>query len=325
MTEAIVEFFNSVTHNDYLTLYIISLIPVVELRGAIIVMSGMPEVNMPAGMLCCIAGSTTVILPVMFVVKPLIERMKRSKGFKRIGIWLEQTITSRTKAARVIKKTMMGNPEEQAGYSALNADVNNSAQGGWKNDKPSVLRGDVRNGLETDKLSRYKDERNISCDDKKNEVGLNSKRIDGRFFKSFDENSSAQKSLTAFGKDSLSASRTSGSALGGVKCGSLIKRFLFLFGYVAVPLPLTGAWSGSCIGAFMGIKLWQSALAVFLGNIAAAAILTAAVYLLPAKYADYFLYAFAILVVAAGAVFYFSKLIISKGKRRLERKTDKKA
>ena len=53
--------------NPYLTLYVISIIPIVELRGAILTMPYMFDTigEMMLGMLCCIAGSTTVILPLI--------------------------------------------------------------------------------------------------------------------------------------------------------------------------------------------------------------------------------------------------------------------
>ena len=80
MTETIITFFRELTGNDYLTLFIISMIPIVELRGAIIFMAGM-DVNMIAGMFCCVAGSSVFITPIILVIRPLIRKMKKSKTF----------------------------------------------------------------------------------------------------------------------------------------------------------------------------------------------------------------------------------------------------
>ncbi len=46
--------------------------------------------------------------------------------------------------------------------------------------------------------------------------------------------------------------------------------------YVAVPLPLTGVWTGSLIAYILGLDRGRSAVAVFLGNIIACIIVTAA-------------------------------------------------
>ena len=87
MINTIIEFFRNLTHNDYLTLYIISIIPIIELRGAIVFMSGMFDSlkEMIIGMFCCVAGSTTVILPLLLITRPLIRSMKRTKWFSKIA------------------------------------------------------------------------------------------------------------------------------------------------------------------------------------------------------------------------------------------------
>jgi uncharacterized membrane protein len=49
---------------------------------------------------------------------------------------------------------------------------------------------------------------------------------------------------------------------------------LALFIFVAVPLPLTGAWSGIVAAVVFGIPFWQAILAVSLGVMASAGIVT---------------------------------------------------
>ena len=48
---------------------------------------------------------------------------------------------------------------------------------------------------------------------------------------------------------------------------------LLIFGFVAVPLPLTGVWTGTCIAVVIGLKFWQTVLSVVLGNIVAGLII----------------------------------------------------
>ena len=99
MTETIITFFRELTGNDYLTLFIISMIPIVELRGAIIFMDGM-DVNMIAGMFCCVAGSSVFITPIILVIRPLIRKMKKSKTFGKLGHYLEENLTDRAPEIR---------------------------------------------------------------------------------------------------------------------------------------------------------------------------------------------------------------------------------
>ena len=49
--------------------------------------------------------------------------------------------------------------------------------------------------------------------------------------------------------------------------------YLGLFIFVAVPLPGTGAWTGSLIAALMRMKFWKSLLFVFLGVLTAGVIM----------------------------------------------------
>lgn len=50
-------------------------------------------------------------------------------------------------------------------------------------------------------------------------------------------------------------------------------RCMLLLLFVAVPLPLTGVWTGTCVGVVMRLKLWQTFLSVITGNIIAGLII----------------------------------------------------
>ena len=54
--------------------------------------------------------------------------------------------------------------------------------------------------------------------------------------------------------------------------------FVGLFLFVAIPIPGTGAWTGSLIAALMGIKFKDAFFAILLGVLAAGAIMTLASY-----------------------------------------------
>ncbi len=212
MTATIVEFFNNITGNDYLTLFIISIIPIIELRGAIVLMVGM-DVQPIVGMLCCIAGSSVMIIPLILVIRPLIRKLKASKTFSKFGKKLEENLSERA------------------------PDVDSEQQGIKK------------------KLS----------------------------------------------KDAKKAWGT--------------------FAFVAVPLPMTGSWTGSAIAGILDFPLWKAALSVFAGNIVAAGILTLIFMFVPEGYADFVLYGFIILAVALFVVFYFTR--VAKRERKFEAEKDR--
>lgn len=205
--------------NPYLTLYVISIIPIVELRGAILFMPYMFDTigEMMLGMLCCIAGSTTVIVPLILITRPLLKKLRRSKWFSKIGKRMEANLADRAESAY--------------------------------------------------------DEEKI-------------------------EEREAKRKRKPLSKDT--------------------KKFLGLFVFVAVPLPMTGAWTGSCIGSFLDFPVWKASLAVFSGNIVAGLILTTIAYFLPRQYADVFLYGFVVLAIAIAVTLYFSRSKRNERKRNAE-------
>ena len=51
------------------------------------------------------------------------------------------------------------------------------------------------------------------------------------------------------------------------------KRMLAVFTFVAIPLPLTGVWTGTCIAVFLGLKFWQTCLIIISGTLCAGIIM----------------------------------------------------
>lgn len=215
--------------NPYLTLYVISIIPIIELRGAILFMPYMFDTiqEMMLGMLCCIAGSTTVIVPLILITRPLLRKLRRSKWFSKIGKRMEANLADRAESA-------------------------------------------------------YNEEKVEKIDEIKQKHKRKPMSTDG-------------------------------------------KKFFGLFVFVAIPLPMTGAWTGSCIGSFLDFPVWKASLAVFFGNIVAGLILTTIAFFLPKQYADVFLYGFVILAIAIAVTLYFSrsKRLEKKHKEELEKYANK--
>ena len=226
MIEQLITQISNAIGNPYLTLYVISIIPIIELRGAILFMPYMFDTigEMMLGMLCCIAGSTTVILPLILITRPFLKKLRRSKWFSKLGKRMEANLADRAESA------------------------------------------------------------------------YNEEKIEQR---------EAHRKRKPMSKDG--------------------KKFLGLFVFVAIPLPMTGAWTGSCIGSFLDFPVWKASLAVFFGNIVAGLILTTVAYFLPRQYADVFLYGFVILAIAIALTLYFtrSKKIEKKRAEELEKYASK--
>lgn len=74
-------------------------------------------------------------------------------------------------------------------------------------------------------------------------------------------------------------------------------KVLGLFSFVAVPLPLTGVWTGTCIGVMLGFNYWQTCLIVIAGNLTAGLIITFVCSIFPA-FTTVILYIFLGFVVA---------------------------
>ena len=61
----------------------------------------------------------------------------------------------------------------------------------------------------------------------------------------------------------------------------LLKKFFGVMGFVAVPLPLTGSWTGSAVAAYLDMPFGWGVLAVFIGNVISGAIMTSICMLFP--------------------------------------------
>lgn len=226
MVDAIINFFEQLFGNNFLTLYVISIIPIIELRGAILFMPGMFDtfIDTYIGMWCCIAGSTTVIVPLILITRPLLKRLRRTKAFAKFAKSIEANLSDRAESAY--------NAEEQQ------RKAEERAQKGKKARKP------------------------LSQDAKK-----------------------------SWG----------------------------LFAFVAIPLPMTGAWTGSCIGSFLDFPVWKASLSVFFGNVVAGHILMLIAWFLPNEYADLFLYGFVVLAIALAVMLAFTRSRKNERKKRAER------
>ncbi|MDE6397828.1 MAG: small multi-drug export protein [Clostridiales bacterium] len=86
---------------------------------------------------------------------------------------------------------------------------------------------------------------------------------------------------------------------------------LGVFAFVAVPLPLTGVWTGSAVAALTKLSYPKALLSVVAGNLVASSIITLLCFLLPAKAIDYVILAIGAIAIAVVIVL-IVKIIVHK-------------
>ncbi len=79
------------------------------------------------------------------------------------------------------------------------------------------------------------------------------------------------------------------------------KKVLAVFVFVAVPLPFTGVWTGTCIAVFIGLDYFTTCLTVAGGNLVAGLLITLILQFFP-WLNDYLFYIFIILVFVIIAI-----------------------
>lgn len=101
-------------------------------------------------------------------------------------------------------------------------------------------------------------------------------------------------------------------------------KIIGIFGFVAIPLPLTGVWTGTCLALFIGLNKKQTMSTVILGNIVAGLLMTLISYF----FADNTMIVFYAFFILVGVFILFAlikkliKKIKSKNKMQIEPKND---
>ena len=199
MAEAIVEFFRNLFGNDIITIFFVSAVPFVELRGAILLGVSQMAISPYLVWLLSWLGSTLLGVLLFFILKPILNLLKKIKWFKRFVEKVESIINE--KALKISKKV-----------------------DSEKNDKQ------------------------------------------------------------------IAKVKTIGVA-----------------GFISIPLPLTGTWTGTAIAVFLGMSFKHTMIAVAIGNFIASTIIFILSMLFTA-YIDYILYGLCALILIV-VVIYIVKLL----------------
>ena len=94
MAEAIIEFFLSIFGNIELTTFVVSAIPLVELRGSIPLGVG-GGLHPLVSFLLSYLGTVTISILLFFLLKPVLNLLKRIKIFKNLALSIEDHIRSK--------------------------------------------------------------------------------------------------------------------------------------------------------------------------------------------------------------------------------------
>ncbi len=87
--------------NDYLATFVMSLIPLIELKGSIVFARG-AEMNFMFSMLLSYLGSTLVFIPIYFLLRPILNLLKKISFIGKIAKKIESYFA--TKAHETIEK-----------------------------------------------------------------------------------------------------------------------------------------------------------------------------------------------------------------------------
>lgn len=95
-TQAIVNWLQSVFNNGYVTTALISVVPMIEVRGAITVGNALGINPWIAYVLSCC--SALIVCPILLLcLKPILRALKKTKAFKSLALAVEETFAKKAK------------------------------------------------------------------------------------------------------------------------------------------------------------------------------------------------------------------------------------
>lgn len=253
VTDALIKVF----HFPELVTVLISVLPIVEARGAIPIAFGY-GIRPPLALLYAFIGSSLMAPLLIAVLLPFVRWLSRTKLFRKVG----QTLYDKfEKKSQTILKDA-----DAANISTVESTPNH-----------------VISTVAT-------------------------------------EGSEAEKSLSAEKSESLDCARADRIAENASpawpparkkRLSPDMRKMLGVFAFVAIPLPLTGVWTGSAVAACTKLPYPKALLAVVAGNLVATSLITLLCVLLPAKVIDYVILAVGLIAIAV-VIALIVKIILHK-------------
>ena len=252
MTEAIQEFFKTIFGNNVvLATIIISMLPIIELRGGIpFGMSktfwGQHALSSWQSLWFSFLGSSLVVPILALLLMPILNWLKKTKAFKKLATKFENSIKA--------KSQKIGN-QSNAHVDTMPTDMDNSIENAVENINTQAV-VDTQNHVGDHLLAN-------NIDDIKQMAESKTKNVDNQ-----KSNQNTNKLLASDTKTTVGKTKN--------KIVYNKKFFAKLFGvmlFVAIPLPLTGVWTGTAIAVMLGIPFVWTCVSVILGNLIAGIIM----------------------------------------------------
>ncbi len=239
MTDAIIEFFSSLPGELYV--FVISLFPIVELRGAIPVGAA---IGLPfyLNYLLAILGNMLPIPFILLFISKFLDLLERFKLTRPLVNWV------RRKADKHSSKVIAEQPREAPDMALRD--------------------GDAAAQVSTAEARKLNAKENIGMTAEDTDVEENSSLI------AEDTAESKDRGVIAKGADATAKKQSSANSQR--KMTPAIFTALALF--VAVPLPGTGAWTGALITALFNLSKRLSLLSIFIGVMISGVIICLASY-----------------------------------------------
>ena len=92
------------------------------------------------------------------------------------------------------------------------------------------------------------------------------------------------------------------------------KKMLAIFIFVAIPLPLTGVWTGTCVAVFVGLDFWSTCASVICGNIVAGLLISLILMFFPVLN-DWLFYIF-LIIIALVIIYELIMFVVNKHKKK---------
>lgn len=108
MGELLLNFFNKITDNGELITLLVSMFPLIELKGAIPIGTGL-GLPLIRSALLAYAGSSLIVIPIFFLLIPIFNLLKKIKFIKRIIEKIEKVFEEK---ANKVAQNASGNSQE---------------------------------------------------------------------------------------------------------------------------------------------------------------------------------------------------------------------
>lgn len=262
MSDAIITFFQERIANDFLSVILLAILPIIELRGAIPIGVSLGY-NPWQALLIAFIGSSIPVAFLLLLLKPVLNIMKKIKIFNGIAVAVEDMFN------------------EKAQEIAHSADKDNKKN--KKQDKNNIINGvtiNTVNGHTTANKDNKNNQYNLGKSNTVNASTINivnqGTTTNNNQYNNLDKSKDSVSTASNIENHNTTDgdSTVTKKAIKADRDLSLKYKLLGVFLFVAIPIPLTGVWTGSAVATFLNIDFKKAFLIILLGNLCAGLLVT---------------------------------------------------